>query len=427
MFHKHLAWLAQTSLATRLFAAIAVMAAALLGCALFAHSLLGRSADSFESLTETEFAVASQVAGLSEVMGRLARHEKDLLINYELNSEVLRHDAAWQRAWEQSQEQIEALSAMGGTYAEAAASIRDSLAAYARGFEPVRRETVEERLVTAAEGLRVMTSAHQAFVQAEDRLAAISAQAASDVEAAKRSLQEMRRTNTRALGILVVVSLGLALPMAWVSVRSVVGTVTGTATASANANELASRTLAAASEGGAVVGQVGSEMQGIESASRRIEEITSLIDAIAFQTNILALNAAVEAARAGEHGRGFAVVATEVRSLAQRSAQASREIRGLIENAVHQVQGGSRLAGEAGAAMAQIVGAVKALTERVNGISRTASAQSQELAQLNLAIAHVDRTTQENAALVEQNAAASESLHMQAERMMRSVRAYRLG
>jgi methyl-accepting chemotaxis protein len=208
--------------------------------------------------------------------------------------------------------------------------------------------------------------------------------------------------------------------------EDLVGTVSGAAQASADASTLAARTLATAGEGGTVVHQVGHEMQGIESASRRIEEITGLIDSIAFQTNILALNAAVEAARAGEHGRGFGVVATEVRALAQRSAQASREIRELIENAVQQVQGGARLASEAGEAMQQIVGSVQALTARVDGISRTADTQSRELLQLSAAIAEVDRTTQENAALVEQNAAASESLRVQADRMRRSVDAYRL-
>jgi methyl-accepting chemotaxis protein len=523
MFHPRSTWLARTSLATRLFAAIAMMAIALLGSAVFAHLLLGRSADSFERLTQTEFAAASRVAMLSEVMGRLARHEKDLLINYELHSEVVRHETAWQHAWGQAQEQLAALSGMGGAYSEAASAITVSLKAYAEGFEPVRQETLEARLVTAAEGLRAMAAAHQAFAAAEDRLAAITVQAAGDVENAKRSLHEMRSTNTGALVLLVVLSLGVALPLAWWSVRSVtgpvrqaqaaaaaiaagslpraiaapqgavrdealqllqsvsrmndslrslvhevqeaaggiaaasheiaagnadlsrrteqvagrlqetassmedlVGTVSGAAQASADASTLAARTLATAGEGGTVVHQVGHEMQGIESASRRIEEITGLIDSIAFQTNILALNAAVEAARAGEHGRGFGVVATEVRALAQRSAQASREIRELIENAVQQVQGGARLASEAGEAMQQIVGSVQALTARVDGISRTADTQSRELLQLSAAIAEVDRTTQENAALVEQNAAASESLRVQADRMRRSVEAYRL-
>ena len=187
------------------------------------------------------------------------------------------------------------------------------------------------------------------------------------------------------------------------------------------ANQFAASAATVADQGGEVVTRVVTTMHEISDSSRKIADIIGVIDGIAFQTNILALNAAVEAARAGEQGRGFAVVASEVRSLAQRSAQAAREIKALITASVEKVDSGTRLVGEAGKTMAEIVQRVRRVTDLIAEINASTGEQTTGIAQVNQAVTSLDQGTQQNAALVEQSAAAAESLETQAADLMRLV------
>ena len=187
------------------------------------------------------------------------------------------------------------------------------------------------------------------------------------------------------------------------------------------ANQLALSASAVAVQGGDVVGQVVSTMKGINDSSKKIADIISVIDSIAFQTNILALNAAVEAARAGEQGRGFAVVASEVRSLAGRSADAAKEIKNLISASVERVAQGTALVDRAGATMTDVVSSIKRVTDIMGEISAASTEQSAGVSQIGEAISQMDRVTQQNAALVEQSAAAAESLTQQARQLVQAV------
>jgi methyl-accepting chemotaxis protein len=211
------------------------------------------------------------------------------------------------------------------------------------------------------------------------------------------------------------------------SLEQLTGTVGSTAESARTANQLAASAADVAQRGGSVVSQVVATMDEIQSSSKKIADIIAVIDGIAFQTNILALNAAVEAARAGEQGRGFAVVASEVRSLAQRSAEAAREIKGLIQASVEKVDTGSRLVANAGSTMNEIVASVQRVTDIIGEISAAASEQSSGLAQVNGAVTDLDRMTQQNAALVEQSAAAAESLKDQAQKLATVVGRFELG
>ncbi len=217
-----------------------------------------------------------------------------------------------------------------------------------------------------------------------------------------------------------------ALQQTAATMTQVSSTVRQTSSNAAQADTLARGASEAAGRGGVVVGQVVDTMKGIHGTSRRIVDIIGTIDGIAFQTNILALNAAVEAARAGEQGRGFAVVAGEVRNLAQRSAEAAREIKSLISGSVEQVEQGARLVEQAGAAMNDIVAAIGQVTAIVGEISGAAREQSDGVGQVESAVTQMDQATQQNAALVEQGAAAAESLRSQAARLLSSVSAFRL-
>ena len=203
-------------------------------------------------------------------------------------------------------------------------------------------------------------------------------------------------------------------------------TVRNNADNAKQANQLALGASAVALKGGAVVGQVVETMKGINDSSRKIADIISVIDGIAFQTNILALNAAVEAARAGEQGRGFAVVAGEVRSLAQRSADAAKEIKLLINASVERVEYGTALVDQAGKTMGEIVSAIKRVTDIVGEISSASAEQSSGVAQVGEAVSQMDQATQQNAALVEESAAAAESMKQQAQQLVEAVAVFKL-
>jgi methyl-accepting chemotaxis protein len=210
------------------------------------------------------------------------------------------------------------------------------------------------------------------------------------------------------------------------SMEQLTSTVKANADNARQANQLAIGASDVAAKGGQVVGQVVDTMNSIDASSRKIVDIISVIDGIAFQTNILALNAAVEAARAGEQGRGFAVVAAEVRNLAQRSAAAAKEIKTLIGDSVDKVQSGSRLVAQAGETMAEIVSSIKRVTDIVAEISAASSEQSIGIEQVNQAIARMDETTQQNAALVEQAAIAAKSLEEQALDLSEAVGVFKI-
>ena len=192
------------------------------------------------------------------------------------------------------------------------------------------------------------------------------------------------------------------------------------------ANQLALGASNVAAEGGEVVGQVVTTMKDIQESSHKIADIIAVIDGIAFQTNILALNAAVEAARAGEQGRGFAVVAAEVRSLAQRSAEAAREIKALIGTSVERVERGTTLVDRAGQTMGEVVTAIRRVSDIVAEISSASVEQSSGVEQVGQAVGNMDQATQQNAALVEQSAAAAESLRQQAQQLVQAVAVFKL-
>ena len=210
------------------------------------------------------------------------------------------------------------------------------------------------------------------------------------------------------------------------SMEQLSSTVRNNADTASQAHAVAARAAEAAAQGGTVVGQVVDTMQGIAAASRKIADIIGVIDGIAFQTNILALNAAVEAARAGEQGRGFAVVAGEVRTLAQRSAQAAREIKTLIQDSVGRVESGARLADTAGTSMAGIVDQVRQVSQLIGEIAGASQEQSKGIGQIGDAVNQLDQVTQQNAALVEQSSAAAESLQHQAAELARLVSVFKV-
>lgn len=217
-----------------------------------------------------------------------------------------------------------------------------------------------------------------------------------------------------------------ALQQTTASMEQLSATVKQNVDSAHQANQLALNASSVASKGGEVVNQVVQTMKGINESSRKISDIISVIDGIAFQTNILALNAAVEAARAGEQGRGFAVVASEVRNLAGRSAQAAKEITSLISDSVGRVEHGSALVDQAGVTMTEVVSAIQRMTDLMSEISAASNEQASGVAQVGNAVMQIDQSTQQNAALVEQMTAAATSLSNQAQELVQTVTVFKL-
>jgi methyl-accepting chemotaxis protein len=276
-------------------------------------------------------------------------------------------------------------------------------------------------------------------VQGDDEIAELRRALGEMVSGLRHSLETVRQASDRIAEASVEIASGNndlsqrteqaagSLQQTASGMEQLTGTVRQTADSAGTANQLAASASDVARRGGDVVAQVVSTMQDINTSSRRIGDIIGTIDGIAFQTNILALNAAVEAARAGEQGRGFAVVATEVRSLAQRSAAAAREIKSLIGASVERVEAGSRLVADAGTTMDEIVASVQRVSDIIGEISSAAGEQSRGIGQVGGAVTQLDGMTQQNAALVEQSAAAADSLRQEAERLAEVVRRFELG
>ncbi len=297
------------------------------------------------------------------------------------------------------------------------AVVRDALEDIASGEGDLTR-----RLDT--HGSDELTQIARAFNHFVDKIAAVLVRIRASAESVRLATSEIASGNQDLSGRTEQQASSLEETAA--AMEQLTATVQQNAENARQAKHLAANASQIAAHGGTVVGQVVQTMGGIDASSRKIVDIIGVIDSIAFQTNILALNAAVEAARAGEQGRGFAVVASEVRTLAQRSATAAREIKSLIDDSVAQVNAGSRLVQDAGSTMQEVVESVQRVTAIVTEISNASQEQSTGIAEIGGAVSQMDQSTQQNAALVEQATAAAQSLQQQAHQLADAVAGFKL-
>jgi len=266
----------------------------------------------------------------------------------------------------------------------------------------------------AADGINVTHDYLSAMIS--DIVESVTTIHTSATEIASGNMDLSQRTEQQAASLQETAS----------SMEQLASTVKQNADNARMANQLAMDTSSVALKGGDAVDEVVNTMNSIQESSRKVVDIIGVIDGLAFQTNILALNAAVEAARAGEQGRGFAVVASEVRSLAQRSAAAAKEIKQLISNSVEKVDSGSHQVEQAGKTMSEIVTSVRRVTDIMAEISAASSEQSAGIDQVNRAVSQMDAVTQQNAALVEESAASAESMENQARHLRDLISVFRL-
>ena len=265
----------------------------------------------------------------------------------------------------------------------------------------------------------------RAFTQMSERLRSLVAEVRAGVDSVSSTAGQIANGNHDLSARTEQTAANLQQTAA--SMEELTATVTQSVDTARQANQLASTAAQSAQRGGEVVNQVVSSMQQITDSSRKISDIIGVIDSIAFQTNILALNAAVEAARAGDQGRGFAVVASEVRTLAGRSADAAKEIKALISTSVANVESGSQQVTQAGQSMGQIVADVQRVSDLIGEITASSTEQRDGIAQVNLAVTNLDQMTQQNAALVEESAAAATAMRDQAQRLAEVVAVFNVG
>ena len=394
-------------------------------------------------------------------LGDVRRFEKDLLLNLDDAQATAKHLPRWQQSVDDARRYARELKGnQDDEGSRTAAQIDQGLGTYAEAAAPVLKG-IQEGSYSALADARlanmnsICTPIDQACRLAEKIAAGDLSERHAEVQGqdeSARMLRALAAMNTSlntivgqvrvATDSITTASTEIAagnqdlsirteqtasnLQQAASSIEQISGTVQHSADAARQANDMATSAAEVASRGGTVVSQVVHTMQDINDSSKKISDIIGVIDGIAFQTNILALNAAVEAARAGEQGRGFAVVASEVRSLAQRSAEAAREIKTLIGASVDKVEAGSRLVSEAGSTMNEIVASVERVSSIIHEITHASGEQSAGIREVNQSVATLDQMTQQNSALVEESAAAAESLRDQAHKLAQTVSTFRL-
>ena len=392
----------------------------------------------------------TRIAQLRTAMSTLRAHEKDMIIQYENAVEVGKAKEAWQKTLAEIRATAKALHDTLHDDAERAQAEQAlaSIDKFQAKFLPVAKQLENMGFDSARVAAAFMSRATPDYDAAQATIEALAADLDRKAAAGGQRLQatatlvmmlgEVRSSTDSISNASAEIASGNQdlsarteqaasnLQQTASSMEQLTGTVKQSADSARQANQLAASAAEVAARGGNVVSRVVATMDDINASSKKIADIIGVIDGIAFQTNILALNAAVEAARAGEQGRGFAVVAGEVRSLAQRSAEAAKEIKALIGASVDKVESGSKLVADAGQTMQEIVGSVQRVTDIIGEITAAASEQSDGIGQVNTSVTQLDKMTQQNAALVEESAAAAESLKDQTVRLSQAVSVFRL-